>query len=146
MGHPRPLYHLFSVFSSKQNFFKQIDVKKYPCSICRLGFNSQPSDYESLPVTTRPGLPPKFGHLLLNVAMNVDLCYFPLNDALFTVSINFCVRLLLIIKSRYRNKWSIVWTGYFCLLWKWPDISVTRWLDYLFNIWPLRTIIICPIV
>ena len=33
-------------------------AKKCPSSIQRRDSNSQPSDYESPPLTTRPGLPP----------------------------------------------------------------------------------------
>ena len=50
-------FHLFSVFSNKHyNFLQQIDVKKCRSSIwC---WDSNPLEYESLPITTRPGLPP----------------------------------------------------------------------------------------
>ena len=55
----RPLFHSFSVFSIKQyNFLQQINVKKCPSSIWRLDLNSQPLDYASPFLTTRPGLTP----------------------------------------------------------------------------------------
>ena len=38
-------------------FLQQINVKKCPSSIRRQDSNSQPSDYQSPPLTTRPGLP-----------------------------------------------------------------------------------------
>ena len=48
MDHPRSLFQIFSVFSNK-----------LMCnSILRQDSNSRPSDYESPPLTTRPGLPP----------------------------------------------------------------------------------------
>ena len=48
-GHPRPLFHLFLVFSNKQyNLLQQINVKKYPSSVLCCDSNSQPSDYLSL--------------------------------------------------------------------------------------------------
>ena len=57
MGQPRPLFRLFSSFQTNQ-FLQQINVKKCSSSIRRRDSNSQPSDYESPPLTTRPGLPP----------------------------------------------------------------------------------------
>ena len=47
MGHPRPLFHLFSIF------FKQT------LHILQRDSNSRPSEYESPPLTTRLRLPPK---------------------------------------------------------------------------------------
>ena len=45
------------VFSNNYvlQFLQQINVKKCPSSIRRQDSNSQPSDYESPPLTTRPG-------------------------------------------------------------------------------------------
>ena len=59
MGHPRPLFHLFSVFSSKKktNFTTNL-CEKCLSSIWHWDSNSWPSDYESPPLTTRPGCPP----------------------------------------------------------------------------------------
>ena len=55
MGQPRPLFCLFSVFSNKHyNFY----VKKCPSSIWCWDSNPRPLESESLPITTRPGLPP----------------------------------------------------------------------------------------
>ena len=52
----------FCLFSSFQthitNFTTNMNVKKCPSSIRRWDSNSQPCDYESPPLTTRPGLPP----------------------------------------------------------------------------------------
>ena len=39
-----------------QQILQQFFVK-IPIQYCALGFDSQPSDYESPPLTTRPGLP-----------------------------------------------------------------------------------------
>ena len=59
MGQPRPLFHLFSVFSNKHyKFLQQIYVKKCPSSKWYRDSNPQPSVRESPPITTRPGLPP----------------------------------------------------------------------------------------
>ena len=53
----------FCLFSSFQtnitNFTTNMNVKKCPSSIRRWDSNSQPCDYESPPLTTRPGLPPR---------------------------------------------------------------------------------------
>ena len=57
-GHPRPLCHLFSVFSKQTIQILQLNVKKCPSSIRRWDSNTQPSDYEPPPLTTRPGLSP----------------------------------------------------------------------------------------
>ena len=58
---PKPAsFCLCSVFSIKHySFLQQIYVKKCPFSIWRWDTNWQPSDYESPPLTTRPGLPPQ---------------------------------------------------------------------------------------
>ena len=59
MGHPRPLLHLFLVFfKQRMQISQQIYVKKCPSSIWYFDSNSRPSEYESPPLTTRPGLPP----------------------------------------------------------------------------------------
>ena len=52
MGQPRPLFHLFSVFSYKlYNFLQQ-----------RRDSNPRPFEHESSPITTRSGLPPKVNY------------------------------------------------------------------------------------
>ena len=49
---------LFLVFSNKHyKFLQQIDVKKCPSSIRCQDLNPRPLERESLPITTRPGLP-----------------------------------------------------------------------------------------
>ena len=59
MGQRRPLFVYFRSFSNKQcQFFNKL-MWKCPSSIWCRDSNSQPSDYESPPLTTRPGLPPK---------------------------------------------------------------------------------------
>ena len=59
MGQPRPLFRLFSVFSNKHyNFYNKI-YEKCPSSIQCRDSNPRPLKRESLPITTRPGLPPK---------------------------------------------------------------------------------------
>ena len=61
MGQPGASFSFIFVFSNTTlQFLKQINMKKYPSSIQRQDSNSQPSDYESPPLTTRPGLPPLF--------------------------------------------------------------------------------------
>ena len=59
IGQPRPLFRLFSVFFKQTTqFLQQIYVKKCPSSIRCRDSNPRPSERESLPITTRPGLPP----------------------------------------------------------------------------------------
>ena len=58
MGQPRPLFVYFRLFKQTLQFLQQINVKKCLSSIRRWDLNSQPSDYVSSPLTTRPGLPP----------------------------------------------------------------------------------------
>ena len=58
MGHPRPLFHLFLSFQTKLQILQQINVKKCPSSTRCWDFNPRPLEHESLPITTRPGLPP----------------------------------------------------------------------------------------
>ena len=52
-GHLRPLFHLFSIFTNKQYIFYSKLMWKMSIQYS----NPQP-DYESSPITTRPGLPP----------------------------------------------------------------------------------------
>ena len=68
MGHIGPLFRLFSVFSIKH--LQQINVK---ICIQYLALNSQPSDYESPPLTTRPRLPPvrMFCRLFLHTYLGI---------------------------------------------------------------------------
>ena len=54
----RPLFHLFSFFQTNITILTTNQCEKCPSSIRRQDSNSQPSDYESPPLTTRPGLPP----------------------------------------------------------------------------------------
>ena len=50
---------LIFVFSNKHyKFYNKYECEKCPSSIRHRDSNSQPSDYESPPLTTRPGLPP----------------------------------------------------------------------------------------
>ena len=63
MGQHRPLFRLFAVFSNKQykTIFTTNQCEKMSCpsSIWRRDSNLRPSERESPPITTRPGLPPK---------------------------------------------------------------------------------------
>ena len=52
MGQPRPLF-----FKHRINFTTNTYVKKCPSSIQYPDSNPQPLEYESPPITTRPGLP-----------------------------------------------------------------------------------------
>ena len=75
MGQPRPLYRLFLVFSYKHyKFLQQIYVKKCPTSIRCPDSNPQPSECESPPITTRPGLPPRKKIIIL-IAMHPNGAY-----------------------------------------------------------------------
>ena len=57
---PTPASFLFIfVFSNKHyKFYNKYECEKCPSSIRHRDSNSQPSDYESPPLTTKPGLPP----------------------------------------------------------------------------------------
>ena len=84
MGQPRPLFCLFSVFFKQTLQFLQY-VKKCPSSIRCRDSNPQPSECESLPITTRPGLPPQKYIILMLFAV---CAYEPLlNWSLIGVSI-----------------------------------------------------------
>ena len=58
MGHPQPFLFIFGLFKQTLQFLQQICVKKYPSSIWCQDLNPWPLERESLPITTRPGLPP----------------------------------------------------------------------------------------
>ena len=69
MAHPRPLFRLFSSFQTNTTILTTNKCKKCPSIIRRWDSNSQPYDYESPHLTTRPGLPPKL----------LKQCYLKLN-------------------------------------------------------------------
>ena len=54
-GQPRPLFHLFSVFSNKQHNFSTNQCETCPSIIKCQDSNPQPLEHESSPITTRPG-------------------------------------------------------------------------------------------
>ena len=57
-ANPGLFFVYFHLFKQTLQFLQQINVKKCPSSIRRQDSNSQPSDFESPPLTTRPRLPP----------------------------------------------------------------------------------------
>ena len=58
MVHPPNLFHLFLVFSKKHYNFTTKQCEKSPSSNRCWDLNPQPSEHESPPITTRPGLLP----------------------------------------------------------------------------------------
>ena len=56
---PGLFFIYFRLFKHKLQFFQQINVEKCPSSIGCRDLNSRPLEYESPPITTRPGLPAK---------------------------------------------------------------------------------------
>ena len=80
MGQPQALFQLFLVFSIKQYNFTTNQCEKCPYSIRHRDLNSQSSEYESLPLTNRPELPPTIlaslpltGHQRSNIQSNWSL-------------------------------------------------------------------------
>ena len=57
MGQSPPLFNVFSSFQTNITILTTNKCEKYPSSIWHWDSNSQPSDFESPPFTTRPGLP-----------------------------------------------------------------------------------------
>ena len=57
-GYPRPLFRLFSSFQTNITNLTTDISEKCPSSIWCRDSNPQPSEQESPPLTTRPGLPP----------------------------------------------------------------------------------------
>ena len=56
-GHPRPLFvYFWSFIKQTLQILQQINVTKCPSTTCCWDSNSQPSECESPPITTRPGL------------------------------------------------------------------------------------------
>ena len=77
LGQPRPLFILFLVFSNKHHkFLQQIYAKKCPSSIRYWDSNPRPSECESPPITTRPGLPPNQSTIFVaqNILARRDIC------------------------------------------------------------------------
>ena len=61
MGQPRPLFRLFSVFSNKQYNFYNKYMSKNIHPVYGAGIQTHNlQKRESLPITTRPGLPPNY--------------------------------------------------------------------------------------
>ena len=58
MGQPRSFFHVFLSFQTNITILTPNKYEICPSSIRRWDSNSQPSDSESPPLTTRPGLPP----------------------------------------------------------------------------------------
>ena len=55
---PASFLFIFCLFIQTMQFLQQIYVRKYPSSIQCWDSNPRLSERESLPITTRPGLPP----------------------------------------------------------------------------------------
>ena len=58
MDHPRPLFRLFSSFRINITIFTTNQCEKCLSSLRCWDSNPLPLEYESPPITTRPGLPP----------------------------------------------------------------------------------------
>ena len=59
---PASFSFIFGFFKQTLQFLQQIYVNKCPSSIQCWDANPQPLERESLPITTGPGLPPKWWH------------------------------------------------------------------------------------
>ena len=59
MGNPRPCFRIFGLFQTNINtIFTTNQCEKCPSSLGCWNLNPRPSDWESHPITTIPGLPP----------------------------------------------------------------------------------------
>ena len=78
MDHPKPLFCLFLSFQTNITIFKTKKcVNVHPVYLHCWDKNPQPSDHESPPITTRPGLPPLFLYCYLDrfdLVGNILLC------------------------------------------------------------------------
>ena len=68
-ANPGLFFVYFRLFKQTLQLLQQINVKKCPSSIRHRDSNSQPSDYESPPLTTRPKLPPKIRYPCLEYSI-----------------------------------------------------------------------------
>ena len=66
----RALFHLFSYFQTNITIFIANKCENFPSSIRCWDSNPQPSEHESPPITTRPGLPRLF---YLNIFVNFSV-------------------------------------------------------------------------
>ena len=57
---PASFSFIFGLFKQTLKFLQQIYVKKCPSSIWCQDSNPRPLEHESLPITTRPGIPPNY--------------------------------------------------------------------------------------
>ena len=68
-ANPGLFFISFCLFKHTLQFLQQINVKKCPSSIWCRDWNSRPLEHKSLPITTRPGLPPNGLSLYLAISV-----------------------------------------------------------------------------
>ena len=103
MGQPRPLFVYFRSFSNKHyKFLQQIYVKKCPSSIRCRDLNPRPLEHESLPITTRPGLPPMDLKCYLMCWVHMKHVQFK-NNGMLTFSILVCCQFWYGLLGRMRK-------------------------------------------
>ena len=72
---PASFSFIFGLFKQTSlQFLQQIYVEKCPSSIWCRDLNPRPSERESLPFTTRPGLPPYHNHFFILVLILIIYC------------------------------------------------------------------------
>ena len=103
MGQPWPLFHLFSVFSNKQNNFYNKSMYKMSCpsSIWHRDSSPQPLENESSPITTRPGV--------IKTLMFFQRGWFYLEKKVFILFLKGYATILSLFLSvkRYQFGWSL---------------------------------------
>ena len=91
MGHPRPLFQLFSSFQTNVTILRSNKCEKSPSSMRHWALNSQPLEHESPHITTTlnklvflNGPFPASFSLFLSFQNTVD------SKQMFNIDINFC--------------------------------------------------------
>ena len=135
MGHPQPFLFIFGLFKQTLQFLQQICVKKYPSSIWCQDLNPWPLERESLPITTRPGLPP---YLPFTFFLSFFLSY-PLSLSLSLFSSSFVSLTFwhFIFRSHLLFRWEkkrkriqfLFSTFLFWPKWNWLEVADSVWPD-----------------
>ena len=131
MGHPQPFLFIFGLFKQTLQFLQQICVKKYPSSIWCQDLNPWPLERESLPITTRPGLPPYlpftfFLSFLPSLSLSLFIL-FCLSDILaFHISFSSLVQMRKEKRKRIQFLFS---TFLFWPKWNWLEVADSVWPD-----------------
>ena len=120
---PASFTFIFGLFKQTLQFLQQIYVKKCPSSIRCQDSNPRPLARESLPITTRPGLPPK---MYIKLGGNCTLATFYI-QAPFMLLIFFLAQSLLTTTSI--NFWPLLFNDWQIIIWAVSGDLTRGWIE-----------------